>query len=73
MSEQIDYNQFKRKQRESWNASAEGWRKWYKAIEESGAHRVTARLLELAQLKSTMWFWIWQQDMESRQYQLPES
>ena len=52
MLEQIGYEQFKEKQRESWNASAEGWRRWCRAIEEGGAHRVTTRLLELVDLAS---------------------
>jgi ubiquinone/menaquinone biosynthesis C-methylase UbiE len=51
MLEQIGYEQFKEKQRESWNASAGGWRRWCKAIEEGGAHRVTTRLLELVNIK----------------------
>ena len=51
MSQQIEYEQFKEKQKESWNTSAGGWRRWCNAIEDCGACRVTTRLLELAQIE----------------------
>ena len=35
MLEQIGYEQFKEKQRESWNASAGGWRKWCERVTQA--------------------------------------
>jgi ubiquinone/menaquinone biosynthesis C-methylase UbiE len=47
---QIDPNQFKESQRQSWDSVSQGWHKWWKTI-ENGAQNVSKRLVELAHIK----------------------
>jgi ubiquinone/menaquinone biosynthesis C-methylase UbiE len=47
MSSSLDSKKFKLMQRQSWDSVAEGWRKWWKVIEEHG-QVVSDRLVELA-------------------------
>jgi ubiquinone/menaquinone biosynthesis C-methylase UbiE len=49
MSNMVDPQKFKSTQREGWNSVAEGWKKWWKTIEES-AQVVSDRLVELARI-----------------------
>jgi ubiquinone/menaquinone biosynthesis C-methylase UbiE len=46
----FDPNKFKASQRQSWDSVAKGWQKWWKTF-ESGAQRVSDRLVELAEIK----------------------
>jgi ubiquinone/menaquinone biosynthesis C-methylase UbiE len=46
----IDPEQFKQGQRESWDSVAAEWQKWWKIIQR-GAEKVSRRLLELALIK----------------------
>jgi SAM-dependent methyltransferase len=46
----IDPQKFKSLQRQGWDNAAEGWKKWWKTIEE-GAQVVSDKLIELAQIK----------------------
>jgi ubiquinone/menaquinone biosynthesis C-methylase UbiE len=48
---QLDPNQFKENQRQSWNSVSKGWQKWWKTI-ENGAKNVSDTLVELANIKS---------------------
>lgn len=50
MSNNIDPQKFKSLQRQDWDSVAEGWKKWWKPIEES-VQVVSDRLVELAQIK----------------------
>jgi SAM-dependent methyltransferase len=50
MSEQLDTNRIKQAQRELWNASAAGWMRSWKRVEQFG-QPVSDRLVALAQLK----------------------
>lgn len=50
MSQQLDTNRIKQGQRELWNASAPGWMRSWKRVEEFG-QPVSDRLLTLARLK----------------------
>lgn len=47
---QIDPNQFKESQHQSWDSVSQGWHKWWKTI-ENGAQNVSKRLVELAHIK----------------------
>jgi ubiquinone/menaquinone biosynthesis C-methylase UbiE len=47
---QLDPNQFKEGQRQSWNSVSKGWQKWWKTIED-GAQNISNRLVELANIK----------------------
>lgn len=49
-SQNFDPERFKREQRDSWNAAAAGWEKWW-GIFEHGAQRVSDRLVVLARVK----------------------
>ena len=59
MSMQLDPDQFKESQRQSWDSVSKGWQKWWKIIEngartgiiENGAQTVSIRLVELANIK----------------------
>lgn len=46
----LDPEKFKSAQRQGWDSVAEGWKKWWKVIEE-GAQPVSDRLVELAGIK----------------------
>lgn len=46
----VDPQKFKALQRQGWDSAAEGWRKWWKTIEES-AQVVSDKLIELAQIQ----------------------
>lgn len=46
----IDPQKFKSLQRQGWDSAAEGWKKWWKTIEE-GAQVVSDNLVELAQIQ----------------------
>ena len=46
----VDPQKFKSSQRQGWNSAAEGWKKWWKTIEE-GAQVVSDKLIELAQIQ----------------------
>jgi ubiquinone/menaquinone biosynthesis C-methylase UbiE len=50
MNMQLDPDQFKERQRQSWNSVSEGWQKWWKTI-ENGASNISKRLVELAHIK----------------------
>jgi len=50
MSSVSNSQNFKNKQRQSWDSVAEGWGKWWKVIEEHG-QVVSDRLIELAEIK----------------------
>lgn len=49
MSSVADPQKFKTMQRQSWDSAAEGWKKWWKVIEENG-QVVSDRLIELAEI-----------------------
>lgn len=49
MSTAFDPQKFKSAQRQGWDTVAEGWKKWWKTIEE-GAQVVSDRLVELARI-----------------------
>lgn len=44
-------DEFKINQRRSWDSVASGWQKWWKTI-EIGAHKVSDRLVELAEIRA---------------------
>ncbi|MEW6604596.1 MAG: methyltransferase domain-containing protein [Thermoproteota archaeon] len=46
----LDPQKFKAAQRQGWDSVAEGWKKWWKVIEE-GAQVVSDRLVELAEVR----------------------
>jgi ubiquinone/menaquinone biosynthesis C-methylase UbiE len=46
----FDSEQFKIAQRQSWDSAAPGWKEWWKTF-ETGAHNVSDRLIELAEIK----------------------
>src|SRR5207302_898413 len=46
-SQTIDADEFRAKQRDSWNIAASGWRKWNELIDRSTS-AITERLVELA-------------------------
>lgn len=46
----IDSRQYKEGQRQGWDSVASGWQKWWK-ITETGAEKVSRRLIELAEIK----------------------
>lgn len=46
----LDPEKFKAAQRQGWDSVAEGWKKWWKVIEE-GAQVVSDRLVELAEVR----------------------
>jgi ubiquinone/menaquinone biosynthesis C-methylase UbiE len=50
MSMQLDSDQFKESQRQSWDSVSKGWQKWWKTI-ENGAQNISNRLVELANIK----------------------
>ena len=50
MSNTVDPQKFKSMQRQGWDMSAEGWKKYWKVIEES-THVVSDKLVELAQIQ----------------------
>jgi ubiquinone/menaquinone biosynthesis C-methylase UbiE len=50
MSNVADPQEFKIMQRRGWDSAAEGWKKWWKTIED-GAQVVSDRLVELAQIR----------------------
>ena len=50
MSMQLDPNQLKESQRQSWNSVSEGWQIWWKTF-ENGAYNISNRLVELANIK----------------------
>ena len=50
MSSAFDAQNFKSAQRQGWDSVAEGWKKWWKTIEE-GAQVVSDRLVELAKIQ----------------------
>ena len=50
MSSTFDAQKFKSAQRQGWNSVAEGWKKWWKTIEE-GAQVVSDKLVERAGIK----------------------
>jgi ubiquinone/menaquinone biosynthesis C-methylase UbiE len=50
MDMQLDPNEFKESQRQSWNSVSDGWQKWWKTIEK-GAQNVSKRLVELAHIR----------------------
>jgi ubiquinone/menaquinone biosynthesis C-methylase UbiE len=50
MSMQLDSNQIKESQRQSWNSVSEGWQKWWKTF-ENGAYNISSKLVELANIK----------------------
>lgn len=50
MSNVADPQAFKLMQRQGWDSAAEGWKKWWKTIED-GAQVVSDRLVELAQIR----------------------
>jgi ubiquinone/menaquinone biosynthesis C-methylase UbiE len=50
MSGAFDAQRFKSSQRQGWDSVAEGWKKWWKTIEE-GAQVVSDRLVELARIQ----------------------
>ncbi|MCI0559999.1 MAG: class I SAM-dependent methyltransferase, partial [Nitrososphaera sp.] len=52
MSNIIDPQKFKSAQRQGWDSVAEGWRKWWKPIEES-SQVVSDKLIELAQIRQS--------------------
>ena len=45
-----DSEQYKEGQRQGWDSVAGGWQKWWK-ITETGAEKVSRRLIELAEIK----------------------
>ncbi|MDX6651376.1 MAG: hypothetical protein QOJ38_157 [Solirubrobacterales bacterium] len=47
---QMDPAEFREKQKADWNIAAKGWRKWSDTI-DAGAHVVSERLVELAEVK----------------------
>ena len=47
----FDPEAFKSNQRQSWDSVAAGWQKWWKTI-ENGAHEVSDKLVELAEIKA---------------------
>ena len=49
MSTAVDPQAFKSMQRQTWDSVAEGWKKWWKVIEEN-AQTVSDRLIELADI-----------------------
>lgn len=50
VSSAFDAQKFKSAQRQGWDSVAEGWKKWWKTIEE-GAQVVSDRLVELAKIR----------------------
>ena len=46
----LDSRQYKEGQRQGWDSVADGWQKWWK-ITETGAEKVSRRLIELAEIK----------------------
>ncbi len=48
---QLDSNQIKESQRQSWNSVSEGWQKWWKTF-ENGANNISSKLVELANIKT---------------------
>jgi ubiquinone/menaquinone biosynthesis C-methylase UbiE len=46
----LDSKQYKEGQRQGWDSVASGWQKWWK-ITESGAEKISRRLIELAEIK----------------------
>jgi ubiquinone/menaquinone biosynthesis C-methylase UbiE len=50
MSSAFDAQKFKSAQRQGWDSVAEGWKKWWKTIEE-GAQVVSDRLVELSKIR----------------------
>jgi ubiquinone/menaquinone biosynthesis C-methylase UbiE len=50
MNMQLDPNQYKESQRQSWDGVSKGWQKWWKTIED-GAQNISNRLVELANIK----------------------
>lgn len=47
---QLDHNQFKESQRQSWNSVSEGWQKWWRTFENS-AQNISNKLVEFAHVK----------------------
>jgi enediyne biosynthesis protein CalE5 len=47
----LDSRQYKEAERQKWDKVANGWRKWWETI-ESGAGKLSIRLIELAEIKS---------------------
>jgi ubiquinone/menaquinone biosynthesis C-methylase UbiE len=46
----LDPKRYKETERQRWDSMAAGWQKWWKLI-ESGAEKVSRRLIELAEIK----------------------
>lgn len=46
----VEVQKFKAQQRQGWDSAAEGWKKWWKTIEE-GAQVVSDKLVDLAQIQ----------------------
>jgi ubiquinone/menaquinone biosynthesis C-methylase UbiE len=46
----LDSTQYKEAEYQSWDSVADGWQKWWKTI-ETGAQKVSRRLIELAEIK----------------------
>lgn len=49
-SSSVDIQKIKAQQRQGWDSVAEGWKKWWKPIEQS-AHVVSDKLVDLAQIR----------------------
>jgi hypothetical protein len=55
MSMQLDSNQIKESQRQSWDSVSEGWQKWWKTY-ENGAYNISSKLVELTNISGASGF-----------------